>query len=59
MHVLGLIVTTNNDTDKVMAEKAGTLHVWLNTHKPRLNFKDYNAVKHASAEYTLQVEQFK
>lgn len=45
MHVLGLIVTTNDDTEKVMAEKAGTLHVRSDTHEPRSNFKDYNAVK--------------
>lgn len=45
MHVLGLIVTTEGDTKKVMLEKAGCTHIRSDTHVPRSNFKDYNAVK--------------
>lgn len=45
MHVLGLIVTTGDDTEKVMSEKAGVTHVRSDTHVPKSDFKDYNAVK--------------
>lgn len=45
MHVLGLIVTTKDDTDRVMSEKAGETRIRSDTHVPKSNFKDYNAVK--------------
>jgi len=44
MNVLALIATTGDDTDKVM-KVAGTTHVRSDTHTPKSNFKDYNAVK--------------
>jgi len=44
MNVLALIATTGDDTDKVM-KVAGTTHVRSDTHIPKSNFKDYNAVK--------------
>ena len=45
MHVLGLIVTTKDNTEKVMSEKAGITRIRSDTHVPKSNFKDYNAVK--------------
>jgi hypothetical protein len=45
MHVLGLIVSTEDDTERIMVEKAGVTRVRSDTHVPKSNFKDYNAVK--------------
>ncbi|VEU44870.1 unnamed protein product [Pseudo-nitzschia multistriata] len=45
MHVIGLMVNTNDDTDKVIAEKAGTFHARSDTHLPKSNFRDYNTLK--------------
>ena len=45
MHVLGLIVSTEDDSERIMIEKAGATRVRSDTHVPKSNFKDYNAVK--------------
>ena len=45
MHILGLISSTQDDTDKVMTGRADKTHIRSDTHIPKSNFKDYNAVK--------------
>lgn len=44
MNILGMIATTGDDTNKVM-QRASMTHIRSDTHKPKGNFKDYNAVK--------------
>jgi len=45
MNCVGLIATTHDDTDKVMAVMGGDTRVRSDTHTPKSNFRDYNAAK--------------